>query len=245
MFTVEGRSQLVRELVAEARADARVVAVGKAGSTAFDRGDRWSDIDLALAIEGDVDAVVADWTARLRSRGAVAHHDVPAGVLFRVFLFADTLQVDIAFYPAERFGATGPDFEVVFGDAREIARTVPPQAGTVIGWAWLHAAHARSSLARGRLWQAEHMIAGVRERVLSLACLRFGLTAWQGRGTDDLPTEVRQVVGRALPVSLDQAELARAFTAAVEALVSEIGLADPELAGRLTDPLRELARSTP
>ena len=107
--------------------------------------------------------------------------------------------------------------------------------------AWLYALHARSSLARGRVWQAEYMISGVRDHALALACVRHGVPAVQGRGMDQLPAEVTAGFAAALVRSVDGAELERAFRAVTESLIVEIGLADAGLAGRLTGVLRELA----
>jgi hypothetical protein len=48
----------------------------------------------------------------------------------------------------------------------------PPDAEAIIGMAWLYALHARSCIARRKLWQAEYMISGIRDNALALACLR-------------------------------------------------------------------------
>ena len=65
-----------------------------------------------------------------------------------------------------------------------------PRAADLIGMGWLYALHARSSIARGKFWQAEYMVSGVRDHALALACVRHGLSAVHGRGMDELPAEV-------------------------------------------------------
>jgi hypothetical protein len=107
--------------------------------------------------------------------------------------------------------------------------------------AWLHALHARSCIARGRVWQAEYMISGVRDHVLALACLRHGVPAVQGRGMDLLPVDVTTPIAAALVRSFDVDELRRAFASACELLVGEIEAFDAKLAARLAAPIRELA----
>lgn len=247
MFTVVERDRVRDKLVAAAKADPAIAAAGFVGSSAHGKEDRWSDVDLALGLAHgvDYDDLVAVWTESLyQDHGAVTHLDVWSGsTLFRVFLLPGTLQVDIAFWPAEDFGATGPRFELLFGAANDIEKTNPPAAANFVGWAWLYALHARSSIARRRVWQAEYMVSGMRDQVLALTCLRHDVAATQGRGMDDLPPEATAPITAALARSLDPAELSRAFTAACEALLSEIEYVDPEHAARLAPSVRELAAS--
>jgi hypothetical protein len=106
---------------------------------------------------------------------------------------------------------------------------------------WLHALHARSSIERGRVWQAEYMVSGIREHVLALACVRHGLPATQGRGVDLLPTTVTDPITATLVRTPEPTELRRAFRVATAALVIEVGHVDAALAERLAAPLGELA----
>jgi predicted nucleotidyltransferase len=244
MFTPEDRALLREALIAAARADPRITGAALTGSAAVGAEDRWSDIDLALGVAGGADPgrVVADWTERMyREGGAVHHLDVYLGdTLFRVFLLANTLQVDLAFWPAAEFGAIGPTFRLLFGTANERPVRPPPAAAGLIGMGWLYALHARSSIARGRAWQAEYMVSGMRDQVLALACLRHGAPAVEGRGIDSLPPEATAAVAAGLVRSLDTAELRRAFGVVTEALIAEIERADAGLADRLAAPIREL-----
>jgi hypothetical protein len=180
--------------------------------------------------------VLADWTGLMyRQHGALHHMDVLSGAtVYRVFLLASTLQVDIAFAPEAEFGAILPTFRLIFGPAVDRAPAPAPGVAELIGLDWLYALHARSSIARGRAWQAEYMISGVRDHMLALACLRHGLPAVQGRGMDRLPPGATAAIAGALVRSLDLAELGRAFLAAAETLPAERGrLLVP--GGRLAD----------
>lgn len=244
IFTPETRERLRAALVAEAARDPRITAAAHTGSFATDTADRWSDIDLALRLAADADEaqVVAAWTGRLyEAHGAVAHHDMWRGrTRFRVFLLADTLQVDLAFWSAEAFGAMGPSFRLIFGDAPP--RPLLPAADTrdLLGMAWLYALHVRSSLARGRRWQAKYMLHRMLEHTLALACVRYGLTPAHARAWDDLPPEVTRPLEASLTGSLDEAALRRTFVATTEALQREAAYADRELADRLAAPLAML-----
>lgn len=245
MFTIDERERLRDRLVSTARDDARISAAALIGSAALDREDRWSDIDLALRVADDADrtAVIADWTERMYREHAAAHHfDVPRGeTLYRVFLLHDTLQVDLSFWPADEFRAVGPSFRLLFGDALKPTTAPAPTIAGLVGMGWLYALHARSSLARRRVWQAEYMISGLRDQVLALACLRHDVPAIQGRGIDSLSPRVTATVEPAIVRSLDIPELKRAFAAATEALLDETEQVDPGLANRLAAPLGQLA----
>jgi len=244
VFSVEERERLRARLISVAHGDPRVTAAALTGSAATGKLDRWSDIDLALRLDASADEsdVVADWTRRMYGQHDAVHHlDVWRGeTRFRVFLLASALQVDIAFWTWAKFSATGPAFRLLFGGANELPIPGPPTAAELIGTAWLHALHARSSIARGRVWQAEYMVSGIRDQILALACLRHGLPVPHARGADDLPFDVTHVLAGTLIRSVDVTELTRCFDAAVEALITEVRPADPSLADRLTPVLRQL-----
>jgi hypothetical protein len=246
IFTPHERERLRDKLVASAQEDSNLCGAAHTGSAAMSRVDRWSDIDLALCVKASAayDQVVAQWTARLyQHHDAVAHMDVMRGpTLFRVFLLKSTLQVDLAFWREENFGAIGPNFRLIFGEAKPSSPEAQSNPHNLIGMAWLYALHVRSSLARGRVLQAEYMLSGMRNHVFELACLRCGVTAKQGRGLDDLPASERETATKCVPRSLDPAELKRAFQKTTEVLVREVGPVDNELKGRISGVLEEISR---
>lgn len=245
MFTVDEREALRSELIEAARADPRISGAAVTGSASAGNEDCWSDIDLAFGVgEGSkVEAALGDFTHRMyRDHDALHHLDVFSGAwIYRVFLLPSTLQVDLAFAPASDFGARGPAFQLVFGDAAELAPAPSAMAEDLIAWAWLYALHARSSIARGRVWQAEYMISGMRDQVFALACLRHGLPAREGRGMDGLPAEDAIPLQDALVRNLDRDELVRAFRAAMSGLIREGSAMNYDLAARLEATLWELA----
>jgi hypothetical protein len=99
-----------------------------------------------------------------------------------------------------------------------------PRDLTGIGMAWLYALHVRSSLARGRMRQAEEMLSSMR---------------------DQLPREVTEALDAGLAGTQDAAELARAFDATLGALAREVEQEDVALARRLTPTLMLLASAHP
>lgn len=244
MFTPETRERLREILITRARTDDRITAAAVVGSASVGREDRWSDIDLALGLAetADMPGVMADWTEGMyRNHGAVHHLDVWRGITcIRVFLLADTLQVDIAFRPAPDFRAIGSTFRLLFGQANDLPPAPPPDPAELIGLGWVYALHVRSSLERGRVWQAEYMLSHMREQVLALACLRYDLPIYEGRGIDDLPPDATESLAEILPRSLSVSELKRAFRITRDGLLSEIARADSDLLERLREPLRAL-----
>jgi hypothetical protein len=225
MFTAADRDRVRAQVLALAAADARVVAGAVVGSLALDEGDRWSDLDLTFAVVDDalVLDVLEDWTPRLVAELDAVHlFDLPSGAsLYRVFLLPGCLQFDLSFTPASQFGASGPKFRLLFGRSVDKPHTPPPSAEELFGHAVHHALRARFCIERGRCWQAEYWISGVRDNALALACRRRGLPARYGRGFDDLPAELRGVFRNALVGSLDRAELQRALASAVARLLDE------------------------
>jgi hypothetical protein len=162
IFSSQQREQIRGELIAAAKTDARVAGAANLGSAAIGLVDRWSDIDLALCLvsDADFDQVLADWTTSLyRDHAAVANYDVRRGdVLYRAFLLDNTLQVDLSVWPSAEFRAIGPKFSLIFGTAGESIPEPVPDSSDLIGMAWIYALHVRSSMARSRPLQGEHML---------------------------------------------------------------------------------------
>ncbi|MCI2421855.1 nucleotidyltransferase domain-containing protein [Saccharopolyspora sp. K220] len=241
---MDRRQDVRMKLLARARADERIVGAAITGSAARGAEDRWSDVDLFFGVgDGEVADALRDWSAFVyRELGAVHHFDLQAGAAsYRAFLLPDLLEIDLGFAPAAEFRPLGDgEFQVVFGDAAR-RQSVSVDAGHLIGLAWHHVLHARISLERGAVWQAEYWISGVRDHVLALACLRLGLPAAHAKGADQLPPEITAPVLETLVSGLDSGELARALRAMTLALLGELRETAPELAAVLEQPLRELA----
>jgi len=243
MFTVSERDAVRGHLLELAAADPLIGAAAVTGSDAVGAADEWSDIDLAVGIRDGLPAALARWTVLLyRDLAALHHWDLPSGSsLYRVFLLPDCLEVDIAFTPIADFGPLGPNWRTVFGETIDVAPSVPTSHDNLVGHAWHHALHARASIERGRLWQAEYWISAARDQVLALACLRLGHPIWYAKGTHLLPSEITDPLAGALVRSLDEAELRRALGVAINALTIELEKVDVDLIGRLRPILREVA----
>jgi hypothetical protein len=240
VFSVEDRERVRDRVLALADADERVVAGAVVGSLAEGPGDRWSDLDLTFAVADGVEVtdVLADWTRSLVGELRAAHlFDLPRGAsIYRVFLLPGCLQLDLSFTPAAAFGAAGPRFRLLFGETVEGPHAEPPDPRDLFGYAAHHALRARFCLERGRHWQAEYWLSGVRDYALSLACRTRGLPANEGRGFDDLPRDVLDRFTGAIASSLERDELLRALGSAIDGLIHEAG----DLATKTEPDLRAL-----
>jgi hypothetical protein len=247
VFSVEDRDRVRDHVLRMAEADPRVVAAAVVGGLADGQGDRWSDLDLTFGVDdaASVDDVLEDWTREVAAELRGVHlFDLPAGAaIYRVFLLPGCLQVDLSFAPASAFGARGPRFRLLFGSAVELPQPLSVPADELFGLGVHHALRARFSIERGRWWQAEHWITGVREQAFLLACGRRALEGGHGRRFDDLPAEVREAFEAALVRSLDAEELDRALSCAISLLLRESEDA-AELAAAVEEQLQSLASPT-
>lgn len=245
MFAPDDRTHLRDELLERARHDTSVAGAALVGSGATGREDDWSDIDLALqvTVDGDVDAVVAEWTRAMYADHEAAHHfDVRTDdALYRVFLLRSSLQVDLSFWPHDRFRATQDGFSVVFGTANPPTEHPPADPDPIIGFAWLIALHARSAIARGRAWQAQIMLDDLRDQVIRLMCLRCGESPHDGRGVDRLPEAELGRLDAARAQSLEPEAQAMALGRLLSMLGDEAETVDPETARALREPLQVLS----
>lgn len=237
MFTVAERDRARDRILEMARGDARIIAGAVVGSLAEGPGDRWSDLDLTFGLgAGTTPAqILEEWTPMLAREFGAAHlFDLPfLSSLYRVFLFPGNLQVDISFTPPSEFGALGPRFKLLFGNAVERARVPPPSPAHVFGCGVHHAVRARICIERGRLWQADYWIRGVRDQAMSLACSQRGLPHAHGRGYDALPGDLLASFEKTVARSIERDELLRALEYAIEALMREAGELGEQLAPEL------------
>jgi len=245
IFTVQERDRVCERVLELATSDIRITAGAIVGSLAHDAADRWADLDLTFGVGDSVPLceVLEDWTRTISAEFNAVHlFDVPSGpAIYRVFLLPGCLQCDLSFTPSSHFGALGPKFKLLFGESRKKAFAQDPTAQELFGYAVHHALRARFCIERGRYWQAEYWVSGVRDSALSLACRCRGLPASYGRGFDDLPPDVRNGFRGALTTSLERNELLRALGDAVEGLLREAGEVQ-SLAVQVEPQLRHLVR---
>ena len=244
MFSVEERDSVRERLLRVAEAEPTIVGAAIIGSHAGAESDRWSDIDLALGVEGPLDQAMRGLAEKLYADfGALHHWDVPSPgpSIYRIVLLPGGLEVDLVFTSAADFRPRGPHWRLVFGNGAQMLAATSPTPDNLAGLAWFHALHARASIERRRWWQAEYWISGVRDQVIALACLRLGHPTGYSKGAHLLPAEIADPLKEALVRALDEAELRRALAAAGAALSAELDRTSPSLAARLRPVIAEAA----
>ena len=100
---------------------------------------------------------------------------------------------------------------------------------------------ARFCIERGRYWQAEYWISAARDYGLSLACRRRGLSAFYGRGFDELPGDVLARVTGALPTAIERDALLAALKVTIAGVIEQAR--DLPAAAKVEASLRELMQS--
>jgi predicted nucleotidyltransferase len=245
MTSDERRAGIRDVLLRKAKADERISGAAIIGSGARGAEDRWSDVDLFLGVAAGnrVLDVAADWTTFVHAEiGAVHHFDTDARLtVYRAFLTADLVEVDLAFTPAAAFGPLGESaFQVVFGDpvTRPHEERGPAEPS---GHAWHHVRHARVCVERGALWQAEHWIGRLRDLGLAMACHRLGFPIEFNKHVDRLPATVTAAAEEALVRAVNATELRRCLRAATGLVLAELRLSNPAEARVLERPLLALA----
>ena len=242
IFDPAARERVSDWLVERARADDRIVAGAAIGSLTAGGGDRYSDLDLTFAIreDGDLEELLDDYAQALADEfDATMLFDLPwKGIVYRVFLFPDCLQLDLSFSRGAVV-QTSPKLTLLWGEARQ-EPSQPQPAEELFGWAALLVRSARVTIERGQPWLAEWCVTEVRNNAMGLACRRRGLPVRYAKGRDQLPEEVRRRFAAGIVRSLERDELERALAVVVECLLDEAEEVR-EIADAVAAPLREAA----
>jgi hypothetical protein len=237
LFTADERSKAGEWVIALAQRDQRITGGALTGSLANQTGDRWSDVDVAFGVTAGANFadIFSDWTPLIEQQLGVVHFwELAAGpALYRVYLLANGLELDIGLWPAAHFAKAGEKFRLVFGESAERSAPAAASIDHLIGLCWHHALHARAAIERTRLWEAEYYISALRDHALEIACVRFGEPSVYARGTDQLPREVTTPYEASLIGVLEPSALVRALDAATRAFLDELAMSKPQLANAL------------
>jgi hypothetical protein len=248
-FTVEERAGLVSTLADLLRTDARVEGVILVGSL-VQGGDRWSDIDLQVAVAAGADAgaVAHSWRERSYAELPVLHHitfGLGDGQQMLCLLLDSLLEIDLTFTATADLGVYEP-FRLLYDrtGASSAALVSPPAwsseppdwVGTAGGF-WHDVLHACTAVHRDRRWQALFYLERIRTATLRLASQQRGYYGGELNYVDDLPAELLSILRPTLVSSLEPKVLFAAIEAATRCFLLELWRAEPTLADRLGPPL--------
>ena len=188
LFTPEERSASARR---SSRRAPRIRITGAALTRFGVRGeeDRWSDVDVFLGVDEDVD--IDEVRAGLDGhalRGVAARSTTgtsrSGAAIYRVFLLASWAPGRRRLYAGSDFGAGGRRFRALFGSPVEQQAPRPPAVPvTSSGAAGSASSPCERRRSSGRGWEAEYWIGGARDQTLALACLRLGLSTVLRKGS--------------------------------------------------------------
>jgi hypothetical protein len=236
-FTSEDRAHVRARILDIARSDERTTGGADIGSIAKNSHDRYSDIDITFGLKDSIPLhqPLDDWTAMLDRDFPIVHFfDVPSGLsIYRVILFSNGMEMDLSVSSEKEFGARGPNFSLVFGTAVDRTKFPEPTSNDIIGWGWHHTLHANSAIERGRSWHALFWLNGLREYIMELRCIRFGVPHAQSRGIDQLPSHELAGLKDTLICAMDTKELRRALRALTREFVRELMYHDSALAEKI------------
>ena len=120
-----------------------------------------------------------------------------------------------------------------------------PDVDALIGMGWLYAVHARSAIARERLWQAVMMLDDLRNQIIALACIRHGLSPWHGRDVDHLPAAEKEAPQQSRSPGMSEPALQSSKRMLIEQFLAEVAQHDSARAHALAQPLHRSPRRKP
>lgn len=211
MYSIQERKEIQDYLIVHAKSDKRIVDAAIVGSESIGKNDKWSDIDLSFGIRDDIElrTVIQDWTEILNTKfEAQVLFDLPyQSSIYRVFLLPNCLQIDLSFTPSSDFGSITNKFKLLFGHKKEKPKKQLPEFETEYGYCILYALKVRTSIERKKYWQAIYFMDLCRNTLLVLACLKYKLNPFDGRGYDALPLFFKVRLQKTLSVEVVEQSL--------------------------------------
>ena len=243
IFTPEERSDILKRLIAEAKADDRIAGSMLLGSGAEGFLDRYSDIDFCAVVvnEDAIEAVYKDWGERLCTLFDIFKSDDNQHRFLWVLLLNNFLEVDFSVKGLSTLRATASRWKVLYDKTDRInetmcstweTRNIPDKRDfylSRLNSIWYFVIRTVIDIKRGRLWKAWHGIEEIRQKTCELRGLREGVAARRFLEVDQLSKNFLAGIEETLIVRLDPKELRRALTAASELFFREAQHFDAEL----------------
>lgn len=239
LYTTEDRKQVMETLVALLKADTRVAGAILVGSGAYGFRDRYSDIDLCVAVTNaeDVLSAFCEFGAMVAQQFSLfQHEESPRGhnSYLHVFLLENYLECDIGFVALENLRATRKHWHVVFDRSDQldqlmestwaettIPKISPERYQSKLNDIWYFIMHSAVAATRNEPWRALTLLEEVRRRTLDLRGIRDGCETKLAREVDGMSARFLHRLAESLPISLNSREILRALEVAVEMFFTE------------------------
>lgn len=256
LYNSQSRQETLEKLCKALESDHRIGGVLLVGSGAYGFKDELSDIDLAIVVceEQDALTVFRDWESVIRDLLPVlwCFADIrgPEVGLY-AFILEDFLEVDISFQSLSVLSARSPNWKVIWnrtGQIEEIlhvlwSESVEPNLETLyarrLDSIWHYVTHVAISIKRGHLWRATHYLEEIRNRTIELEGLICHRQTRHFREVDQLPRERLTTLERTFPTRLARDELVRALYAATDCFFEMAARIDRICEKQQSDTLRE------
>lgn len=243
IFDATSRQAVLGRLLTELHSDDRIAGVLLVGSAARGFEDDYSDIDLAVVVreEQEALAVFRDWRERIEAALPVlwCFTDVrgPQVGLY-AFILRDYLEVDVSFQSPAVLSARSASWSIAFDRTSGLAdimerswseRSEPDPRETYLrrlDSIWHYITHVAVSLKRGHLWRAIHYLEEIRNRTIELEGLERGLIIRHFRQVDRLPPERLRKLEGMIPRALIHEEITCALRVATECFFDVAGRFD-------------------
>jgi predicted nucleotidyltransferase len=240
-YSAADRASVQNTLVESFARDERVEGVLVVGSGAEGFADEYSDLDLAVILQGDEPKAFArEWSERLERDLPVVHRfgDDRGDAGYVVGLLLENfLEVDIGFVRMDQMADRAMPWAIAFdrtGEVERRQRSLEPASEDreeeykrIVDGIWHWITHGRVAIERGHVLLALTDLDEVRTGILRVAAIRHGVR--HRKDFDSLPREVRDGVEESLPRSLEPQELARALAAAAHAFFAEARALEADL----------------
>ncbi len=232
LFTECERQQVLDWLLEDLRADERVAGIVIAGSGSVGFRDRFSDIDLCVAVfnEDEKEAVFTDWKKRLEEKFSILHMcETSNSVVHSGFiLLSGFLGVDMFFTSIDKLHARRESWAVAWDRTSKMVeimqrtwenrkRTDPRRFYQErLDYVWHFIISCAVAVRRGWYWEAVETIGIIRSQAVELAFLCMDMEPKQHHKLDQLPPEFLSRLEGALVKSVGAGEIIRALNCAVD-----------------------------
>lgn len=256
LYNSQSRQETLEKLREALKSDYRIGGVLLVGSGDFGFKDEFSDIDLAVVVSEEQDAltVFRDWELMIRDLLPVlwCFTDIrgPEVGLY-AFILEDFLEIDISFQSLSVLSARSPNWTVLFDRTGQIeenlhvsrSESLEPNLETLytrrLDSIWHYVTHVAVSIKRGHLWRAMHYLEEIRNRTIELEGLVRKRQSRHFREVDQLPRDWLAALERTFPARLAHDELVRALYAATECFFETAAKIDRDCGSKQSDTLRK------